>query len=160
LGSCTPCRRRRCGCSGRTHRSNGWAPADNGFGDDPVDEEPLDEPDDLGNIGEIVPPISDDQLLIVGVRGLQKYFESDMVTFVRDVESLEQLAESTQYANAKELSSGQRRMVYYFTMCTGYSAASDVHLFLFFPSCHRFSPGCQERRPSFLEDLEDCLLKR
>jgi hypothetical protein len=24
--------------------------------------------------------------------------------------------------------------------------------FCFFPSCHRFLPGCQERHPSFLED--------
>jgi hypothetical protein len=32
-----------------------------GGGDDPVDEEPLDDPGDLADIGEIVPPISDDQ---------------------------------------------------------------------------------------------------
>jgi hypothetical protein len=45
-----------------------------------------------------------------------------VVTFVKDVASLEQLAESAQDASAKQLSTGQQRLVYNFAMTTGYSA--------------------------------------
>jgi hypothetical protein len=65
---------------------------------------------------------SNEQLLIVGVRGLQKYFKSDVALFVKKVEALEQLAESVQDASAKQLSTGQRRLVYNFAMTTDYSA--------------------------------------
>jgi hypothetical protein len=96
---------------------------DAGFDDAPADDEPVgEEPVDLGAIGEIVEPISDEQLLIVGVRGLQKYFKSDVALFVKNVEALEQLAESVQDASAKQISTGQQRLVYNFAMTTGYSA--------------------------------------
>jgi hypothetical protein len=89
----------------------GGDPADAGFDDDPGDEEPIEGPDDLNTtIGEIAEPISDEQLLIVGVRGLQKYFDSDVVTFVKDVEYIERLAESVKDASAKQLSTGQKQI--------------------------------------------------
>jgi hypothetical protein len=59
-------------------------------------------------------------VLIVGVRGLETYFESDVVTFVKDVESLERVAETP---SVNDLSTGEKRMIHYFALTTGYSAA-------------------------------------